>query len=155
MARKRGAPRGYARGVDEWATPPERAEFVGHSALVGRVESRVRSPRPRWAGGAVHPEAMRGVLINGANPPDRAGFVGNPALVGRVEKRVRFPRPRLAGGAVHPAAMRGVLMYGATPPDRTEFVGHPALVGSVEKRISPPARDGQEARCIPRLCAGC
>ena len=103
----------------------------------------------------MHPVAMRGMLMNGATPPERERFGGHPALVGSVERRGRSPHPRWAGGAMHPAAMRGVLMNGATPPDGAEFVGHPALVGRVEKRIRPPDRDGQEARCTPRLCTGC
>ena len=86
----------------------------------------------------MHPEAMRGVLTNGATPPDRAGIVGKAALVGRVEKRVRSSRPRWAGGAVHPAAMCGVLTNGLPPPDRAGFVGNPALVGRVEKRGRSP-----------------
>ena len=65
MGRRRGAPSGYAREVDEGGGPAREGGvcWVGHPALLGRVEKRVESPHPQWAGGAVHPAAISGVLM--------------------------------------------------------------------------------------------
>ena len=70
MGRRRGAPSGYAREVDEGGGPAREGGvcWVGHPALLGRVEKRVESPHPQWAGGAVHPAAISGVLMNGGGP---------------------------------------------------------------------------------------
>ena len=69
---------------------------VGLDTPRNGVEKRMGSPRPQWAGGAVHPALWgRVLLMEAAVHPALLGrvllmkscWVGHPALLGRVEKK--------------------------------------------------------------------